>query len=95
MKVIEEAAVAVRDSLAIVIVTYNSRTEIETCLQSLVGHTQPFPTTITVVDNQSRTGRRRHVRRQVVDDRDRRRKRLRVTDQRLQARVDLLRSSCR
>lgn len=53
---------AVRDSLAIIIVTYNSMTEIDACLQSLVGHTQPFPTTITVVDNQSADGTAAHVR---------------------------------
>ena len=44
-----------RDSLAIIIVTYNSVEEIDACLHSLVGHTGPFPTTITVVDNASRT----------------------------------------
>jgi N-acetylglucosaminyl-diphospho-decaprenol L-rhamnosyltransferase len=53
---------AVRDSLAIIIVTYNSMTEIDACLESLVGHTQPFPTTITVVDNQSADGTAAHVR---------------------------------
>jgi len=53
---------AVRDSLAIIIVTYNSTTEIDACLQSLVGHTHPFPTTITVVDNQSADGTAAHVR---------------------------------
>ena len=53
---------AARDSLAIVIVTYNSREEIDSCLQSLVGHTAPFPTTITVVDNQSTDGTAAHVR---------------------------------
>jgi N-acetylglucosaminyl-diphospho-decaprenol L-rhamnosyltransferase len=45
-----------RDSLAIIIVTCNSRKEIDACLQSLVGHTAPFPTTITVVDNNSPDG---------------------------------------
>ncbi|HYB95384.1 MAG TPA: glycosyltransferase family 2 protein [Vicinamibacterales bacterium] len=45
-----------RDSLAIIIVTYNSRNEIGACLQSLIGHTDPFPTTITVVDNASTDG---------------------------------------
>jgi hypothetical protein len=45
-----------RDSLAIVIVTFNSAQEIDACLQSLVGHTSPFPTTITVVDNASKDG---------------------------------------
>jgi GT2 family glycosyltransferase len=53
---------AVRDSLAIIIVTYNSRQEIDACLQSLVGHTAPFPTTITVVDNQSTDGTAAYVR---------------------------------
>ena len=53
---------AVRDSLAIVIVTYNSRAEIDACLQSLAGHTAPFPTTITVVDNHSTDGTAAHVR---------------------------------
>ena len=42
-----------RPTLAIIIVTYNSATEIVECLQSLVGHTAPFDTTITVVDNAS------------------------------------------
>lgn len=61
-----------RDSLAIVIVTYNSMREIDACLQSLVGHTKPFPTTITVVDNASPDGTSAHVRRrwpsvQVID----------------------------
>ena len=45
-----------RSSLAIIIVTYNSATEIGPCLDSLVGHTEPFPTTITVVDNASSDG---------------------------------------
>jgi GT2 family glycosyltransferase len=61
-----------RDSLAIIIVTFNSIDEIDGCLQSLVGHTDPFPTTITVVDNASRDGTADHVRRrwpsvQVID----------------------------
>ena len=43
-------------SLAIIIVTYNSATEIGPCLDSLVGHTDPFPTTVTVVDNASSDG---------------------------------------
>lgn len=42
-----------RHSLDIIIVTYNSRDEIAGCLDSLVGHTEPFETSITVVDNQS------------------------------------------
>ena len=53
---------AVKDSLAIIIVTYNSTTEIDACLESLVGHTAPFPTTITVVDNASPDGTAAHVR---------------------------------
>ncbi len=52
-----------RDSLAIIIVTYNSMTEIDDCLRSLVGHTDPFPTTITLVDNASSDGTADHVRR--------------------------------
>ncbi|HXG89302.1 MAG TPA: glycosyltransferase family 2 protein [Vicinamibacterales bacterium] len=40
-------------SLAIVIVSYNVRDEIDACLRSLVGHTAPFDTMITVVDNAS------------------------------------------
>lgn len=50
-------------SLAIVIVTYNSATEIGPCLDSLVGHTDPFPTTITVVDNASTDGTAELIRR--------------------------------
>jgi N-acetylglucosaminyl-diphospho-decaprenol L-rhamnosyltransferase len=53
---------APRDSLAIIIVTYNSREEIDACLESLVGHTAPFPTTITVVDNDSTDGTAAHLR---------------------------------
>jgi N-acetylglucosaminyl-diphospho-decaprenol L-rhamnosyltransferase len=51
-----------RDSIAIIIVTYNSRQEIDACLESIVGHTAPFPTTITVVDNQSPDGTAAYVR---------------------------------
>lgn len=51
-----------RDSLAIIIVTFNSIAEIDGCLDSLVGHTAPFPTTITVVDNGSKDGTANHVR---------------------------------
>jgi GT2 family glycosyltransferase len=54
--------VAARDSLAVVIVTFNSVEEIDACLQSLVGHTDPFPTTITVVDNASADGTVAHIR---------------------------------
>ncbi len=51
-----------RDRLAIIIVTFNSVEEIEPCLRSLVGHTSPFPTTITVVDNGSTDGTAGHIR---------------------------------
>ncbi len=51
-------------SLAIIVVTYNSATEIGPCLDSLVGHTAPFPTTITVVDNASTDGTADLVRQQ-------------------------------
>jgi GT2 family glycosyltransferase len=51
-----------RDRLAIIIVTFNSADEIDACLRSLVGHTDPFPTTITVVDNGSTDGTAAHVR---------------------------------
>ena len=51
-----------RPSLAIIIVTYNSKDEIGMCLESLVGHTEPFPTTITVVDNASSDGTAAFVR---------------------------------
>ena len=43
-------------TLAIIIVTYNSREEIGNCLTSVVGHSGPFPTQVTVVDNQSSDG---------------------------------------
>lgn len=61
-----------RDSLAIIIVTFNSVDEIDGCLQSLDGYTAPFPTTITVVDNASADGTAEHVRQrwpsvQVID----------------------------
>jgi GT2 family glycosyltransferase len=49
-------------SLAIIIVTYNSAAEIGPCLDSLVGHTAPFPTTITVVDNASSDGTAQMIR---------------------------------
>ena len=51
-----------RDSLAIIIVTFNSRDEIDACLESLIGHTAPFPTAITIVDNASTDGTAAHVR---------------------------------
>jgi GT2 family glycosyltransferase len=47
---------ASRPILAIVIVTYNSREEIGDCLRSVVGHTDPYPTSVTVVDNASSDG---------------------------------------
>jgi N-acetylglucosaminyl-diphospho-decaprenol L-rhamnosyltransferase len=51
-----------RDSVAIIIVTFNSMEEIDGCLQSLVGCTAPFPTTITVVDNASSDATADHIR---------------------------------
>ena len=61
-----------RDSLAVIIVTFNSRHEIDGCLDSLIGNTAPFPTTITIVDNASADGTAAHVRQnyptvQVID----------------------------
>ena len=49
-------------SLAIVIVSYNAREELDACLDSVVGHTAPFPTEIVVVDNASSDGTVAHVR---------------------------------
>jgi hypothetical protein len=46
----------VPDDLTIVIVSYNVRQELDACLQSLVGHTAPYPTEIVVVDNASTDG---------------------------------------
>ena len=43
-------------SLAIVIVSYNVRADLERCLRSLVGCSAPFPTEIVVVDNGSTDG---------------------------------------
>ena len=43
-------------SLAVVIVSYNVRAELADCLASFVGHTDPFPTTVVVVDNGSTDG---------------------------------------
>jgi GT2 family glycosyltransferase len=59
-------------SLAIVIVSYNVRDELDACLASVVGHTAPFPTTVTVVDNASQDGtpqmvRERHPSVRVID----------------------------
>jgi GT2 family glycosyltransferase len=46
----------------VIIVTYNSREEIGPCLDSVVGHTAPFPATVTVVDNRSTDGTASFVR---------------------------------
>jgi N-acetylglucosaminyl-diphospho-decaprenol L-rhamnosyltransferase len=43
-------------TLAIIVVTYNSRTEIGDCLESVVGHTDPYRASVVVVDNQSTDG---------------------------------------
>ena len=43
-------------TLAIIIVTYNSRDEIGDCLASVVGNSNPYPTQVVVVDNQSTDG---------------------------------------
>jgi GT2 family glycosyltransferase len=43
-------------TLAIVIVSYNVRADLDRCLRSLAAATLPGPTTITVVDNQSSDG---------------------------------------
>ena len=43
-------------SLAVVIVSYNVRDDLDTCLRSIVGGTEPFPATITIVDNGSADG---------------------------------------
>ena len=43
-------------SLAVIIVSYNVREELDACLASFVGHTDPFPTIVTVVDNGSTDG---------------------------------------
>ena len=50
------------DTVAVIIVTYNSREEIGPCLASVVGHTAPFPAGVTVVDNQSSDGTAAFVR---------------------------------
>lgn len=49
-------------SLAIVIVSYNVREELDVCLASVVGHTDPFATDIVVVDNASHDGTSEMVR---------------------------------
>jgi N-acetylglucosaminyl-diphospho-decaprenol L-rhamnosyltransferase len=51
-------------SLAVIIVSYNVRQELQVCLESFVGHTAPFPTTVTVVDNASLDDTARLVREQ-------------------------------
>ena len=43
-------------SLTIVIVSYNVRDELTACLRSVIGHTDPFPTDVVVVDNASHDG---------------------------------------
>lgn len=43
-------------TLAVVIVSYNVRADLERCLRSVAGGTAPVPTTIAVVDNGSRDG---------------------------------------
>jgi N-acetylglucosaminyl-diphospho-decaprenol L-rhamnosyltransferase len=43
-------------SLAVIIVSYNVRDELDACLRSIVGHTDPFEITVTVVDNGSSDG---------------------------------------
>jgi GT2 family glycosyltransferase len=49
-------------SLAIIIVTYNSRAEIRGCLESVLRQAQAGTTTVTVVDNSSPDGTANHVR---------------------------------
>ncbi len=49
-------------SLAIIIVTYNSRGEIRGCLESVLNHDRTDTTTVTVVDNASPDGTANHVR---------------------------------
>lgn len=43
-------------SLAVVIVSYNVWAELDACLRSFVGYTDPFPTAVVVVDNGSTDG---------------------------------------
>ncbi|MEZ5285273.1 MAG: glycosyltransferase family 2 protein [Vicinamibacterales bacterium] len=54
-------------SIAIVIVTYNSRTEIGNCLDSLIGRRSPHDTRIVVVDNASTDGTAAFVRERWAD----------------------------
>ena len=49
-------------TLAIIVVTYNSRAEIGDCLESVVGRTDPYRASVVVVDNQSTDGTPAHVR---------------------------------
>ncbi|MFP5379716.1 MAG: glycosyltransferase family 2 protein, partial [Vicinamibacteria bacterium] len=50
-------------TLAIVIVSHNVREDLDACLRTVVGHTDPYPTEIVVVDNQSTDGTPEMVRR--------------------------------
>ena len=50
-------------SLAIVIVSYNVRADLERCLRSVVGRSAPFPAEVVVVDNGSTDGTLALVRR--------------------------------
>lgn len=43
-------------TLAIVIVSHNVREDLDACLRTVIGHTDPYPTDIVVVDNQSTDG---------------------------------------
>jgi GT2 family glycosyltransferase len=58
----DESSSRIVHSLAIVIVSYNSRDELDVCLESVVGQTAPFPTEIVVVDNASSDGTVAHLR---------------------------------
>jgi N-acetylglucosaminyl-diphospho-decaprenol L-rhamnosyltransferase len=61
--VLEQLQPGAAHSLAIVIVSFNVRDELHACLESVVGHTAPFPTQIVVVDNASSDGTAERVRR--------------------------------
>ena len=43
-------------SVAVVIVSFNVRDDLDACLASFVGYTDPFPTSVVVVDNGSTDG---------------------------------------